>query len=201
MDYDYDVFLSYRRWREWPRWVKDVFIDIFEHWLGEELDWEPRVFVDYRDIEEGSWWDMELGFNLSRSRVLVPLFSRTYFRSDWCIAELALMRRREDENGYRTTRDRRILIVPAILHDGKQFPADAQRLQALELSPVAGVRIARGSPKYEALDDLVREWVPTVARAIEDAPVFDPRWEDLSVGQFDALFRAQTTRTTNPRFG
>ena len=51
MPYDYDVFLSYRRYAEWPEWVNNVFRPLFAHWLGEECS-GVSIFIDY-DIETG----------------------------------------------------------------------------------------------------------------------------------------------------
>ena len=58
MPYEYDVFLSYRRYGEWPQWVNTVFRPLFDHWLGEEY---PGVefFIDY-EIETGDSWPQRL---------------------------------------------------------------------------------------------------------------------------------------------
>jgi hypothetical protein len=55
MSYESDVFLSYRRHGEWPGWVRDIFMPLFSHWLGEELPRDAKVFVDY-EIETGDSW-------------------------------------------------------------------------------------------------------------------------------------------------
>lgn len=201
MDYEYDVFLSYRRWREWPRWVKNNFFDIFEHWLGEELDWEPRIFFDECEVEQGSWWDMDLAIKLSQSRVLVPLFSRKYFQSDWCVTELSLMRKRENDLGLRTENDRRVLIKPAIIHDGNKFPAEAKRLQGKRLTCCTSVRMAPNSPKQEELDLLIQNWVPTIAKAIENVPAYNKDWESYNIQAFHETYRSNIGSTKNPSIG
>jgi len=38
MPYEYDVFVSYRRHAEWPKWVQSIFLPLFNHWLTH-----PRV--------------------------------------------------------------------------------------------------------------------------------------------------------------
>ena len=58
MPYEHDVFLSYRRHAEWPKWVQRIFLPLFNHWLGEELP-GVRIFIDY-DIETGELWPQRL---------------------------------------------------------------------------------------------------------------------------------------------
>jgi hypothetical protein len=82
-DYTWDAFVSFRRWQEWPRWVERHFDPLFRHYLGEELGRAPRVFIDSQERQPGDW-PTELGRELARSRVLVPLLSRMYFASPWC---------------------------------------------------------------------------------------------------------------------
>jgi len=79
MDYEYDVFLSYRRFGLWPTWVEEKFLPLFCHWLGEELGGNVRVFFDKSTIETGQEWPLVLGKGLAQSCVLVALWSRTYF--------------------------------------------------------------------------------------------------------------------------
>lgn len=206
LEYRWDVFISYRRWGEWPRWVIGPFRELFEHWLGEELDWEPRVFIDQRDTEQGSWWDQDLGINLGRSKIVVPLLSRKYFQSDWCRTEFCLMLKREQECGFRSTSDRRKLIMPAIIHDGDAFPPEAIRISGPKLP--ANIRMAADSPKFEELEDEIQRWVPNVARAITEVPEFNKTWMDVSVDTFEDVFKKKmfepqhrTIGTNNPSFG
>src|SRR5690348_432033 len=86
-DYAWDVFLSYRRWQQWPIWIRTVLLPMLSHWLGEELGREPRIFLDDPAIRPGKDWVRELAAQHSRSAVLVPLMSKLYFESDWCKAE------------------------------------------------------------------------------------------------------------------
>jgi len=199
LDYKWDVFVSYRRWGEWPRWVIGPFRELFEHWLGEELDWEPKVFIDQRDTEQGSWWDIDLGVNLSRSKIVVPLFSRKYFQSDWCMTEFRLMRQRERECGFRTSRDRRKLIMPATIHDGDDFPSEAIRITGPKLP--ANIRMAPDSPKFEELENQIQTWVPNVARAVIEAPEFRETWIDINVGAFEEVFKSKIGEPTRPTLG
>jgi TIR domain-containing protein len=188
IEYEYDVFLSYRRYGQWHRWVKDTFSPMFEHWLGEELGADPRIFWDDR-IESGSDWPQALGYALARSRVLVSLFSRQYFYSRWCKLELTLMYAREHECGFGPAADSPDrLIVPALIHDGEDLPPDARRIQAAELQDCADPFMGKDSPKQEKLSDCIKLWTPDVRRAIERAPKYDPAWRTLAVDRFVRLF-------------
>jgi hypothetical protein len=179
-DYTWHIFLSFRRWQEWPYWVKRHFDPLFRHYLGEELGVEPRVFVDWQDRRPGDW-PTELGVELARSRVLVPLLSRMYFESPWCTTEYELMRLREE-------RCKRALIVPAIIHDGRDLPDHARRAYSAELVRYANPRMTRESPRGEKLADRIADWVPTVAQAIRKAPPHDPDWEADHVQAMDRTF-------------
>ncbi len=195
MSYEFDVFVSYRRYGEWPTWVKEWFMPLFKHWLGEELGREPRIFVDY-NIDEGVLWLPELARALSRSKVLVALWTPTYFGSKWCTSELAYMYAREEQCRLGTVQHTRGLIVPAALHDGDRFPQKAQDIQRADLQDCANVRIAKGSPTAEALSDRICSWAPKIARAIRGAPDFDPAWESLALDKFLDLFKRDDSEQT-----
>jgi hypothetical protein len=190
--YRWDVFLSFRRWQEWPAWIEAHFEPLFRHYLGEELGDEPRVFIDWdwRQRRPGDW-PRELGVALSRSRVLVPLLSRLYFRSPWCSAEYDLLHLRERAFGQ-------ALIVPAVIHDGRDFPEHAVRTSSVELSRYTNPRLAPRSPKAEALADKIAEWVPLVVQAIRGAPEHDPTWEQAHVDKMDAAFDESRQRNIPP---
>lgn len=193
MSYVHDVFISYRRFKRWPTWVKDWFLPPFEHWLGEELGREPNIFLD-EHITEGSSWPETLALEISRARVLVGLWSPMYFDSEWCTAELAHMYTREDEAGLRSGEEPGGLIVPASLHDGDSFPKKAQAIKPFELHAWANPFLVQGSPTAEALAEQLREFAGPVAAAVGRAPVHKEAWLELSSDEFLHLFK-----TTEPR--
>jgi hypothetical protein len=196
MSYEYDVFLSYRRHGEWPVWVRDIFMPLFKHYLGEELGQEAKVFVDYQ-IETGDSWPQRLGNSLGRTRVLVALFSRQYFTSPWCKQELQHVLSRERACGFRTAQNTAGLIVPAYIHDGVDFPRQVQHIQAAQLQKYTNVRLSKGSLTEERLSEEIERWVPSIAHAIRSAPDWDPRWTEQAVEafleQFDAIAPVQTS--------
>src|SRR5438309_10022485 len=101
MAYEYDVFISYRRYGKWPCWVKEKFLPLFNLWLSAELGHDARVTLD-EQIEAGVDWPIDLGQKLARSKLLVPLLSRQYFSSRWCVTELAHIYAREQQCGFGT---------------------------------------------------------------------------------------------------
>jgi TIR domain-containing protein len=165
------------------------FQPLFEHYLGEDLGQKARVFIDSR-LESGMQWPEKLAIAHARSAVLVPLWSKTYFNSPWCRTELALMYAREKHCGYRTPACSDVLILPATIHDGEDFPMHARGVEWLRLNDYANVRLNKQGPSAEAMAQVIRAWTPIVAAAIQRAPGYDQRWIELSIEEFLALFEA-----------
>nr|VFJ65534.1 MAG: TIR domain-containing protein [Candidatus Kentron sp. FW] len=199
-DYEFDVFISYCRLKEWPFWVKEHFKPLFEHWLSTELGREARVFVDF-EMETGVSWPHHLGQKLARSAVLVPLWTRNYFASKWCITELAHVLAREKACSFRTSERPQGLIVPAILHDGDRFPHEIKHINHVNLCEYVNIRMASKSQTAEELDRRIRDWMPGVAKAIECAPPYDPAWDTLAADDFIQKYHeGAPTQTSIPRF-
>jgi hypothetical protein len=197
MPYQFHIFLSYRRHREWPEWVRDKFLPIFQHWLGEELGEDDRTFFD-QEIETGTAWPHRLAQALAESRILVPLWSRQYFSSPWCRAELTHMLAREKACGFGTAKRPEGLIVPAIIHDGEDIPSYARQIQAVKLSHLANIRIAKNSSTEEELSAQIRNWMPEIVQAIRRAPIHDPGWRELATADFLTLFTAIEPKQEKP---
>ena len=199
MPYDYEVFLSYRRHREWAHWVRNDFLPLFEHYLGEELAGSgPKIFFDVNDIETGTAWPWKLANALARSKILVCLWSRQYFSSPWCKAELSYMRARENRCRFGTLEKPEGLIVPVIIHDGEDLPAEEKITEPLRLADVVNVRMAPGSRKAEELAERIEKWAPDVARAVHRAPDFDEEWQHLAAAVIGPLFRPPQAQTSVP---
>lgn len=191
-EYEWDVFLSYRRWGEWPDWVRKR-LRTLRHWLGEELGADVRIFCE--DIREGGDYPDELAAALARSAVLAPVFSRQYFTSEWCSQELGHMLERERRCGYRTPKRREVLVVGAVVHDGEKFPDVVRRIQSVVLSDYAYTDMEPHSRTAEQLEALIRnKWAPGLAAAIEAAPPPDPQWLDLAVAGMNKAFEVAPSR-------
>jgi TIR domain len=145
-------------------------------------------------MEKGVAWPQKLGNALARSCVLVPLWSKQYFNSPWCNAELAYVHAREIKCGFRTPERPEGLIVPTIIHDGDDLPDEARILNPLNLQKYANIRVAKNSPTLEELSNLIQNWVPDVASAIGRAPAYDNGWLKLAVNEFIDLFKVPQQR-------
>lgn len=202
MGYEYHVFVSYRRYQDWPAWVHKHFIPIFRHYLGAELGEEPKIFYDVESIKSGDAWPKKLGSALAKSCVLVPLFSKTYFNSDWCQLELSSMLAREEKTGFSTDTRPGRLIIPAVIYDGESFPQIIKDIQAVDLTAYANIRLRSDSPKAEELAEVIKSWVPSVVSAIDRSPEYSDEWHQLSVENFVSQFaKALPKQRKLPRLG
>lgn len=172
--YKYDVFLSYSRSGQWETFVDDVFEPMLSHWLGEELGRTPVVFKDREALSIGQNWHEMLEHALQASRVMVALWSRQYFSSDWCRRELSFMLARAKEFKIRGVFDR--IILPATIHDGDKFPSFLSKLQVLNLSKYADPFMSERSVLRERLSTKVQELSRDAASAIETVPNDSFQW-------------------------
>ena len=201
MAYEWDVFLSYRRYGEWPGWVEKHFYSLLHHWLGEELGDEPKIFFDVQDVETGVRWPPKLARALATSRSMVALWSRQYFRSDWCREELSLMLGREEVSRLALPTFDGGLVVPVLIHDGDDIPDEMKEIQSLRLQKLCNPRMTSDSPTGEQLSEKIRAWVPDVRAAIERAPAWDSSWPGLATQQFASLFQSHHPQKKMPSLG
>jgi hypothetical protein len=188
MGYRNDIFISYRRDPETCSWLKIHFMPLLMLRVRQELGRNPVLFVDER-IESGVSWPAQLGFELGASRILIALWAKDYFASKWCTEETVLMLSREKECGFRTDENPRGLVIPAVIHDGKDFPESLSEIEKFEIQKVFNVRMARDSPRAEQLDAILAEQAPAVAAAIEAAPPWRKRWPVTAARAFRLQLR------------
>lgn len=80
-------------------------------------DVEPeQLFVDRKALLEGESWKPQLKAELERSRVFVPVYSKSFFESDACGREWAIFADRLERLGKNKT-----LICPVLLRDPKHI--------------------------------------------------------------------------------
>ena len=193
MEYEYDIFVSYKRYGEWTGWVRGEFRRVLDDHLSNALGRPAKIFIDDQ-IEAGADWPLELGRKLAISRVLVPLFSKMYFGSGWCLKELYAARFKETQLGFRTVDQPAGIIVAARIHDGMKYDLpkhlhECCRIQATDLTDYAITSLKRSSPRFESFEDKVREWVqnsmkPAIDRA-RHAAALDTWLDDISQQRFD----------------
>jgi len=183
--YRYDVFLSYSRSGQWETFVDEVFEPILVHWLGEELGRTPIIFKDRAALSIGQNWQELLEVALRASRVMITLWSRQYFSSEWCRRELGFMLARANEFKIRGAFDR--IVLPATIHDGRKFPAFLSALQAANLSEYADPFMTNHSVLREKLSAKIQELSRAAASAIEMVPINSFDW-NVPYTDYLALF-------------
>ena len=180
MSYKYHVFLSYRNHQQWPRWVEKVFLPIFEHWLGEALGMDAQIFWDRKNIESGDAWKNKIIDSVTTSQILVPLWSKQYFTTEWCRKELALMCLREEHCGFFNGIQHKRLIVPAVIYDGEDVPDYAKEIQYKNLIPYNNPFMIEGTETWSNLSAEIQDWTKKdIMSAIENVRPFNPEWHNL----------------------
>jgi TIR domain-containing protein len=191
-DYNYDVFISYRRAGGAQKWVDRHFAPTLRDCLAYELPGPqpPRVFFDAQ-LEEGTTWPPDLGHKLARSRMLICLWSKNYLNSVWCAMELAHMRAREAGAGFRTAENPGGLIAICVIHDGEEILPELQGIHSFEIKDYFNTRMREDSEEAARLEAVLRRKAPVIARIIERAPAFRPSWPTTAAAAFYAAFKAR----------
>lgn len=178
MEYQYDVFVSYKRYGEWTNWVQE-FSKVLRDHLGMELGRKAEIWTD-QQLEAGTDWPKDLALKLATSRVVVPLFSKMYFGSTWCLKELYAAKFKENQLGLRSPLCPQGIIVPAQIHDGERrdlpdYLHDCCDIHATDLREFALTCLTRSSSKFERFEEKVKAWVeqsikPAIARTRNQQP-------------------------------
>lgn len=187
MDYQYDVFISYRRDGLTRKWIETHFVPLLEHHINLELGRMPEIFIDSQ-LENGTTWPIALGSALGASRTIIPLWTKTFLNSEWCTCEIGHMLEREKKFGYRTIQKPGGLVFPTVIHDGETMPVNLTTIQRIEIQECFNVRMSIDSPKAEVLDDRLRSLGKDIADAIKDAPVWQQDWQIAAVNSFVQQF-------------
>lgn len=191
-DYEYDIFISYRRVDEpWIRWTKENFVAPLRSFLSLRPN-GVKIFLD-ENIESGASWPNYLAQAHARSRLLIPVLSRRYFDSEWCRLELALMHEREKNCGYRCAAKSQGLIHPVVIDDGNCFPITVKDMQGKRLHSFANPFLKLETPSQQNLTEEIRNWCPGIEDALDDIPPYDPAWEALVHAHFVNVFTITAT--------
>ena len=132
MDYEYDIFISYRRDDLTKAWIEKIFIPPLRSHVFYELGFHPRFFID-EQLEVGTTWPLSLGHALGTSKTIIPLWSKTFLNSVWCTCEISHMLEREAKTGFRTPQNPDGLVFPTIIHDGETLPINLSSIQKVEI--------------------------------------------------------------------
>jgi TIR domain len=172
-DYQYDVFVSYRRNKLILPWVTNYFLGNFSLWLTEALTefgepQAPRIFFDQADNEPGVVWPVNLANALRTSKVLLSVCSPTYFNSKWCLSEWNSFEKREQllrKTGLR---------IPVRHNDCEAYLQNIQWSDFSEFTTLASGWYQ--SAQADAFERKVRDIARIVAKAVVAAPPFDAQW-------------------------
>lgn len=175
--YKYDIFLSYRRKGPVLDWVDNHFLQLLKDWLNEADGFErdPEIFVDREEINPGMRWPAKLEDALKHSKILVCVWSPSYFRSPWCLAEWKSMQSREKLLGLGTPANPEGLVYPVKFNDGESFPQDAKQVQFRDLSRWNNsVKSFRDTPAYVGFEDEIKSIADQLSAMISKAPDWRP---------------------------
>ncbi len=187
MAYEYDVFISYRREPDSKDWTQNIFLPKFKHYLSEQLGKKNlSVFVDEQGIEGAQYWADTLKIALAKSRCLVPVLMTSYFQSEWCAREFAVMHHRQEQ----LVQKPQGLIAPFVIWDGNDFPAPVKAIQNFPCHDYYFTH--RGfldSGTFFEFQQKLKKWVAQVAHAVQAAPAWDAdwltdKWLDLPLDDF-----------------
>lgn len=201
MAYSYDIFISYKRGQETVHWIEEHFEPLLEHTVELELGYKPVVYRD-KSLNDGGTWPLELGIALGSSRVLVPLWTKTYFYSKWCVLELSTMLAREKEMNCRTPANPSGLIIPVVLHDCLTVKQEISHVQSRDIHKYFNSRMRHDSDRAEQLADELAALAPGIAHAIEKVPGWQSQWPEATAASFlEALLgKEQPQQTSVPGF-
>ncbi|ETX02500.1 TIR domain-containing protein [Candidatus Entotheonella palauensis] len=189
MSYTYDIFISYKRHRLAKKWIEEQFKELLEFYVDHALGRTPAIFVDDQ-IDVGADWPSVLANNIQCSRVLVPLWSRNYFTSEWCCRELARMMARE--RGERVPGKDQRLVAPVIVNNyeqpAKELPEPVRAIQAEPIHDYFNPYMQKEGKLAEGLAQVIAQRLaPGVTKSIEAAPDWKETWE---LRDEEVLFKA-----------
>lgn len=178
--YEYHVFISYRRSGDVGEWVHNHFHPMLLRRLESLLDEEPKVFLDTA-MENGSHWPQRLSDALHRSCCLAAVWTPSYFRSDWCLAEWRTIAERERLVGLPTPAGRPGLVYPVVFSDGEHFPDDAKAIQARQNMHEFAYPYEqfRKTEKYLEFHDRMNEVATDLLHRLRGVPQWDSAWPVL----------------------
>lgn len=187
--YLYDVFLSYPRSAPGNSsgWVRNHFYPLLLDCLTDQLSWVPTIFFDLT-TETDTPWPAAQADALRRSKLLVAVWSPPYFRSAWCLAELASMMARERQFNVDSPGKSNSLIYPVVYSGDQNFPSYARERQARNLkqwsNPFPSYRDSMG---YERFYEEMRDVATEIARMLVTVPPWQPGWSAHRIDLSDSL--------------
>jgi hypothetical protein len=175
--YQYDIFLSYTKRGKVQQWIQNHFHPLLLSSLADELSREPRIFFDAA-METGSRWPASLAQALLRSKMMVAIWSPSYFMSTWCVAQLESMQDREQRlSPDKSARLNPSLIYPIVYSGPQNFPQYAQRRQARDLRQWANPsQQFEETSGYRDFRREMRDIAAEIGRMLTRVPAWEQDW-------------------------
>ena len=200
MTYKYDIFISYKRHPETLGWIKKHFKPLLELRVGLALGNDPTIFVHEitQQVYAGELWPQSLAEALGASKVLVALWTKTFFNSVWCTKEMSHMLGRQGRAANTTYG----LVIPAIIHDGEDFPKTLSFIQQMDIKSYYNTRMREDSEKAEKLSDEIERHAAGIAQSVQRAPQWQAQWAQQASDDFFAEFykREAPAQTEVPKY-
>ncbi|WP_435550720.1 TIR domain-containing protein [Desulfobacterium sp. N47] len=184
MGYEYDVFISYRS--TYKKWVKEVFLPIFEESLNEEVaifQEKVTIFLDKDGITGGDNWNNRILNALSKSKCLIPIVSYQYLNSYNCRKEFVIMHHRQIQLGLQTINNPKGIIIPFAIHDGEHFKKIITDIEFYDCTdyriPECGIEAFLKSNAFLELGRKMNNWAKAVAKSIlyvNNNNPWNPNW-------------------------
>jgi len=189
MNYEYDVFFSYKRDSETDFWHEKL-VSKIKYWLKQALNGEEaKIFFDKESIETGDLWRIKIEDALKKSKCLVAIFSPDYFKSKWCYAEvLSFIERQNMFSKFSGG-----IIVGARFHDGHSFPDKVKNIQQSDFRDFA-YTFERFWDTEDAVhfEKEIKSFCEVLAKKIRKAPDFDQNFPVI-IPNDDELISPQIT--------
>jgi hypothetical protein len=186
MNYRYDLFISYKAHPSWNFWSRNLLYEFIQGYLIDALPDNPNVFIDDH-TQTGENWANKLGEALGSTRVMLAVLTPPYFKSQWCVHELDLMHQR-----LLNTKGSGIIMPTIASGDGSYIPMEIERLQIKDLKRYRYLDLQRGTPRCQEFSQEVKYLTDEIAKAIYEAPPFDPSWELDCKERFTNVYNARS---------
>jgi hypothetical protein len=133
----------------------------------------------------------DLGEHLATSAILIPILSKDYFGSDWCLHELDLMLGRTEGAPP---------IIPIDINASDSIPDRLKRVQPAQFDKYRIACLCEGTPLYQEFSIAVKGLAPPIAQAVDNAPPCELAWIKQHQQRFKQVFEAQLAgQTLEPR--
>ena len=183
MGYQYDIFISYRRVGATRKWVNDIFLPILDDIISLELGYDPTHYIDTQ-IEAGSAWPLSIAEALSKSKIMIPLWSITYLESIWCKCEISHMLTREAKTGFKTVEKNIGLVFPTVINDGETLPISLSISQKVEIQNYYVPFMDVNSKSAEELYRTLKPYGMAISKSIKNAPNWENDWKIDTMNEF-----------------